>query len=83
MIPKTEPITHFENESESEDVQNYWRLDLWTKSTKMSEYMREKNIVGKRKGRKIIIRIFEVDRTTQRKGKRKKERGLRTLQARN
>ena len=23
VIPKMEPITHFENESESEDVQNY------------------------------------------------------------
>ena len=48
--PKT--ITHSENESvpeEAEDVQNYWQLCLGTNSTKMSDYMREKNIVDKEK----------------------------------
>ena len=75
MVPETEPITHLESGSESEDVQNYWRLNLWTNSIKISEYMRQKNTVGKVNGKKIMIRIFTKSAETLRERKKSKRAG--------
>ena len=76
-------MTHFENESGSGDLQNYWRLYLWTNSTKMSEYMREKNIVGKEKGKNIMICEPKRSAETLRERKRNERGEVLTLHARN